>query len=384
VALELDNAYVTYLNWDCYDSGILAAESAGRAAAIARAGDNDYTIDEDVSDMHGVETICGEDTNIGWVDKYIDVHTMITRDTNTSFAHLIYSGPLRNTVDAVTRVRPRTPFAMGNAIVATRDDCPNTDTGGVHIDGNSNIRVSGGGGVFSNACVVAGGSVDAGVTGGGEITCIEDDCYTENGSPDVSPEPQEGNAALPQFAMSIPTPNCSGMTDYGSHSGSGTIHPGQYDQIRLNSASSELKMQPGLYCLDGDFVANGGIITGTHVTIYIENGDFDISGGVQITLTAPPNTGCAVCPPAIEGMLIYLAEGNDGEVSLLGNSESKYLGTVYAPSGTIEAGGTGSEISEINAQLIADTVKLHGTTDMIINYDPDDGKQVPPLIELYK
>jgi hypothetical protein len=148
-------------------------------------------------------------------------------------------------------------------------------------------------------------------------------------------------------------------------------------------------MNPGLYCITEDFVANGGSVTGNNVTIYILNGDFDVAGGVQVMLSAPPgnetdceNTG--VCPPALPGVLIYLAEGNEGEVSLLGTSDSFYEGLVYAPDGMIEAGGTGSELSEINAQLVADTVKLHGTTTVNITFDNGKFYQLPAMLELFK
>ncbi len=143
-------------------------------------------------------------------------------------------------------------------------------------------------------------------------------------------------------------------------------------------------MQPGLYCVDNDFTANGGTITGDGVTLYMTGGDFNVAGGVQINLNAPPSRSCAYCPPPIPGVLIYLAEGNTGEASLLGTSDSEYLGLVYAPSGTIEAGGTGSELSEIHAQLVADTVKLHGNTTVVIHFDGQENYTIPTMIELYK
>lgn len=381
-ALSLENSYIDYSNFNCSNSAVITAQTTAKSAAINRAGSNDFSIDTNISDQHGVTTSCGQDNNGSWVDKYIDINTWITSDTSTTFAHLVYAGPLRNTVDSVARVRPRTSLAFGYAVAAIREDCPNTSTGGVHFDGTSNLIVNGGG-IFSNACIVAGGTVDVDVNGAG-IVCTGTNCYTNNGGPSVSPAPGSGSLTLPEALTMVPPPDCSLVPLRGSHTGGGTISPGRYTDIRVNTSADVLDMQPGLYCLSGDFKANGGTIDGDGVTLYLTDGDFDIAGGVQINLTAPPSRTCQFCPPPIPGVLIYLAAGNTGEVSLLGTSDSEYLGLVYAPSGTIEAGGTGSELSVIHAQLIADTVKLHGTTDVLINFDDEHNYSVPSMIELYK
>jgi hypothetical protein len=387
-ALSLENSYVEYADFNCAASGVLNAMGAARSAAITRAGSNDFTIDNNISDHHGVTTDCGVVYNGSWHEKYIDINTWITSDTRTTFAHFVFPGPLRNTVDSIARVRPRTSVAFGFAVAALNDECPNSNTGGVHFDGTSELIVNGGG-IFSNACMVAGGSVDVTVNGG-TIVCTGADCYTNNGGPTVSPGPTEGLYDIPDAAWFIPPPNCP-STPAISHSGSGTISPGNYTNIRVNSSNDVLTLERGLYCISGDFVANGGSVTGNGVTLYLTGGDFDSAGGVQINLTAPPSfsQGCTFCTPddpygPLPGVLIYLAEGNDGEVSLLGTSDSEYLGLVYAPSGTIEAGGTGSELSEIHAQLVADTVKLHGTTTVEITFDDTQNYTIPSMIELYK
>jgi hypothetical protein len=305
-----------------------------------------------------------------------------------AFAQFVFNGPLRNTVNAVTRVRPSIPFADGNAVVAMREDCPNTSTGGVHYDGNADLKIHGGG-VFSNACMVAGGSVDVTVDPG-DINCVGTGCYTSNGSPSVDPPPDEDSDALEDFMFMLPEPDCPSPADSkGAHSGSGLISPGRYDRIRVNSAGDVLEMKSGLYCITEDFVANGGSIKGHGVTIFIKNGDFDVAGGVQVDLSAPPGneTDCkdsGICPPALHGVLIYLAPGNEGEVSLLGTADSWYEGLVYAPDGMIEAGGTGSELETIHTQLVADTVKLHGNTTVEIKFDDLLVYQIPAFIELYE
>jgi hypothetical protein len=143
-------------------------------------------------------------------------------------------------------------------------------------------------------------------------------------------------------------------------------------------------MTPGLYCLSGNFTINGGTLSGDEVTIYITSGDFDSSGNATINLSA--STTDPAPYRAITGMLIYLADGNDGEVSLLGDSDSSYMGTVYAADedSTIEVGGTGSLLDSFQTQLVGGTVFIHGNVDIEIDYEGLVPYKPPTQLELYK
>ncbi len=376
-ALSLENSQVTYWQWNCNDARISAARSAAITTAINRAQGNDFTVDADASDLNGVTAVCGQQDNGTYIDKYIDITTFISHPITTYFMQFIYGGQIIDNVLTVTRVRPRSPFVFGNAIVATRTDCPNSDTGGVHFDGNNQVHVTGGG-ILSNACMKATGSVDVDVTGG-DITCVGDGCYSQSGNPGISPVPNEGPYQLPPKSYEVPPPDCSGLPSRSVDSS--TLWPGRYNQIRVNNGD-DLVMKPGLYCV-GNFNMTGGKLTGNDVTIYITTGDFSISGGGQVNLDAPPARNCD-CSPALPGVLIYLAPGNTGDIVLLGNAVSSYEGLVYAPNGTIEVGGTAGELSQINAQLIADTVKIHGNAEVIVNFDDQVNPQIPATIELYR
>jgi hypothetical protein len=156
-------------------------------------------------------------------------------------------------------------------------------------------------------------------------------------------------------------------------------------------------MHPGLYCIDdpgpqtGDIVVNGGgrlyTVPGDGVTIYITEGNFLVSGGVgneaNVQLEAPPNhpqDACTYCPPAIRGVLIYLAEGNTGSVDILGDSNSYYVGTVYAPDGTINVGG--GSMQTVQAQVIGDTIKVHGDTNWDVTYLSGPFYEPPAYMEV--
>jgi len=383
-AMDLENGSVTYMNWNCSSAGITSARQAAAFAAINRAGSNSYTIDQDISDDNGVDTSCGQEDNGSYVDKYLDIRTRITEDTPTAFAHFVYSGPLRSTVEAITRIRPRMPLAYGNAIIALSDVCHGNE-GGVTVDGNSLVRVFGGG-IFSNACIVGNGSVDVEVTNG-TIRCYGANCFTGHGGASFSPTPEE-NAPyrLPASSVAVTEPDCyaPGMVDRSLSGNPTSIQPGRYSQqIRVNN-NETLHMEPGLYCLANGVRVNGnGTLTGDWVTLYITSGDFDTNGNATVTLSSPPARNCTVCPPAIEGVLVYLAEGNDGKVYVTGNSYSTYTGTVYAPNGTIEAGGTADSFN-FHSQLISWTVKMHGTSDVYVYFDEELNHQIPSLLELFK
>ena len=385
-ALQLENSYVIYEDFDCNDYRVLAAMEAAKDAAVSRAGSNDFGIDKDISDNNGVVTECVDDLDNGaFVDKYIDVRTMVTMQTRTSFIHFVYNGPLINTVEAVTRIRPNTVLVYGNAIVSTSSLCDGNE-GGVTFDGGGGgiIKVNGGG-IFSNSCLESNGGPKVEVTNGG-IGYVTD--YSPPASGYFTPPPQPAGASMPE--KTVPAPDCfdDSMQARSVPGGSSvTLQPGRYARIRL-TGGGELVMEPGLYCVTEDFTANNGTLTGNGVTIYMIGDDFSVRGNVEVNLTAPPST-CKVtmpnvCPPAQPGMLIYMAEGNEGVISLEGNSESHYPGTVYAPDGTLDAGGGSSTMAEINAQLIGDTVKVHGNVTIDINFIGAENFHLPSMLELFK
>jgi len=438
-------------NWDCSSSLLVQAQVAARNAAVSQALANGYTIDQDINDLNGVSTDCGEEDNGGWSQRYIDVITYVTRDTPTSFAHFVFGGPLTNSVEAVTRLEPPHDLAYGNAIFALREDCPNVNTGGVKFIGTSGTTVINGG-IFSNACMRGTGDSDVTVIGG-EIACVgetdDEFCYKDAGA-DVDPYPedltQENRIKREDFGFdpAIMDPICASLPSYGNWSGAGVIRQGRYGRIRVNAAGDILFMQPGLYCVSGDITMNGGALIGHGVTIYLTGGGFTTNGGITVKLSAPPVFPVAsdymtitygsddepigmafsdwminalgydpattpnpadldlselypasslLFPPvggtsvggskAVPGLLIYSRDGNTNPVNLLGNSDSYYIGTVFAPDSTITAGGT-SALEVIRGQLIAGTVQVGGTAGLNVTWDGDVTMVVSTELELHE
>ncbi len=388
VAMYLENHYVVYSDWSCSDARVILSQinatNGGEITAIRSASVNDYTIDADIVDKNGVDTDCQNGYDNGsWIERYIDVKTFITSDTPTAFAHFVYNGPLRNTVEAVTRVKPRIPLAFGNAIVALGMDCQDS---GIEFDGSSGVEVTGGG-IFSNSCIDTQGGVGVTVYGGHDITCRTPNCYDDHGSSGtISPSPEEGmGRALPRESYAVPTPDCGSLPYHGNYNDDGTIESGRYDRIRIQNGDHVF--QPGLFCVSGEITINGGTAAGSDITLYLTSGDYSSSGNATISITAPPVRNCGdPCKThnGLPGILIYLAEGNTGEAAFLGNEDSNYLGLVYAPDGTIQAGGTSSTMASVHAQLIAHDIKIHGNTNVVINFDDGLNYQIPASRGLYK
>jgi len=389
-ALYLENHYVIYSDWNCSDPRVIRAmtnsTNGAEIVAVNSASTNDYSIDFDISDMHGVDAKCIQgQSNGSWIERYIDVKTFITSDTSTAFAHFVYSGPLRNTVEAIARVYPRIPLAYGNAIVALGKDC---DLGGIEFDGNNVVEVTGGG-IFSNSCIDTRGGVSVNVYGSSDdnISCVLPDCYDDHGaSGSVSPTPIENTGVpLPPETYDVPLPDCSVLPYRGNYNDDGTLEYGRYDRIRIQNGDHAF--DPGLYCVTGDVEINGGVVAGSDVTFFMVNGNFHTSGNATTSIIAPPATNCG--PPcdtfhAMPGVLVYLAPGNTNEATLLGTEDSVFRGLVFAPSGTIEAGGTSSLMREIYTQLIGNDIKVHGNTNVVVTFNDKLVYQIPAKLELNK
>ncbi|HEX2981594.1 MAG TPA: pilus assembly protein TadG-related protein [Anaerolineaceae bacterium] len=368
----LENNHIYYETFKC-DATVNPAKSAALTAGQTSASSNLFTLDTDLTDNHGVEVTCHIVDLGAYKDKYLEIKTMITTETETAFAHLLFGGDLKSTVTSVATVRPRATETFGYAIVSTSSECDQHS--GIEFDGSGLITVRGAG-IFSNSCLTRNGDAHFTLEETDEDIMYRDSYDPHGHSGYVGPEePVHASASLPP--INIPTPSCAGLDDQGDHLGGGSISPGIYDRIRVTN-NEDLVLSPGLYCIDGGVIATGGTITGHDVTLYLRGGDFDIAGGVRVTLDSPqlepaPNG-------AIKGLLIYLADGNTGEVALRGSSDSSYLGTVYAPDGQIDVGGNGSSIEEISCNLIGHGVKLHGNITLDIRFSTPQNWSQPSVI----
>ena len=217
-----------------------------------------------------------------------------------------------------------------------------------------------GGGIYVNGCLRCDGNPVVTVTDGG-IYYSSDPPGGIGGTFDPIPL-QVDNIIYPQGGLLEGiSQRCSELPYFGAHVGGGSIEPGNYDSI--NSDSGSLIMQPGLYCLSGDFYGGlSGSLFADGVTIYMADGDLRIMADASQHFTAPrPGVGDE---SGLVDLLVYMDPMNSGSVYINGNETAVYDGTIYVPTGDMNA----SVFSTVNAQLIGWNVEIILSGDAQINY----------------
>lgn len=398
--------------WDstsetCNGAKVGQAATVAKTAAINRAQDNDFAIQEraDIATLQaadeGVALFCHNPapTDI-FPQYYMDVHTKVFMDTQTAFAHFVYEGLARNTVEAVTRIRPRSPLAFGYAIVALNQTGNCTNLGeGAGFHGNTTTTVNGGG-IFSNGCLVAKDTAmtvdvnNAGVVYGSTANLHSPSPFTF----DAGYGMQKTNQPMPEDAYDVDPPDCTQVPNYtaGNYKNfEGHLPAGRYKEVTLKD--NVTLEGGGLYCINTDFdTGNANVSIDTSngkqgVTIYIIGGDFSTGGNGTVNIVAPPPSPDP--SPALPGILIFRAKGASGcpssqqdkcEIKIVGNSTSVYRGVILATTCMITEEGTGAATGILSTQLIGCDVKIGGNTPVTINYNGNDLFSKPTYIDLYR
>ncbi len=363
-----NNSGYWWSSWDC--NNIQPVKDIAIFKAVERAAANKYTITEQNLDTanNGVQVQC---VDLPY-DKYMLVRVKVTTTVNTGFAQLFYSGPVKNTVEGVARIKPRTPMAFGNAIVALDSNCAYD---GVDFHGTTNVNAFGGG-VFSNSCMSKSGTSggiyvpDSGVN---YHTTFSG--HTEPFSPNTAkPQATDASVTLP----TLPTPNCAALPDYrGTHPGDNITY-GRYDAM-----VGDKFLSPGLYCIYGDIRLEGehNQFYGDNVTIYFVTGGFRLTGNADINISAP--TSATPANYALQDILILMAPTNTDELILQGNSESHFTGLILAPNQSVDIGGCPNSDS-YNSQIVGRNVKFHGTPDVNVTFMNSEKFMTPVMIDMHK
>lgn len=381
-AIYMKNNDLSSSSFYCGASYVLPVIQTAQDAAISRAGSNDYQLDGDISDNHGVSIICGVEDQGYRVLKYLDVVVEITRDTPSNFAHLIYPGELKNEVRAISRVYPPGPIGYGYAIISLNDQNCSGNQNGIIMGGSMSGFVTGSEGIFSNGCIKGDGSSFSFTVDEGGIVgyAVESSGTMTN----FNPPPKFSPNKIGLFALYVPAPDCSGLKNKTApFTGDKTISPGNYAQIKRTGGN--LIMQPGLYCITGKkgIELLGGSISGEGVTIYLQTGGMNVGGNMSnIYLAAPKEDPDPA--PAIPGMLVFLAEGNGNTIILNGNSQSTYVGTIYALDGNVKingSSGTGGDVI-FNTQIVANNVQIDGDATLKFPFNAEEQSEKPPYLEL--
>jgi Flp pilus assembly protein TadG len=303
------------------------------------------------------------------------IQTIITAKVYTYFGRVIGIRTITNKVEAVARAKPPLTSAMafGNAVVGlSPHDCQ-----AVKYQGGAGATVTGGGIFVNSDCNTA--FFNQSNAGSLTIPCLQTvGGYEYNDQVvHIGPPVCIEDSAPPLPPIVYPNPVCSGpahiSADYTTLS-PGSIS-GQFPPSSHGVTVSQL--QPGIYCVDGDFRMNAGdTLTGHDVLIVMISGNVTWNGGATLQLDAP-----SVDP--FKGLLLFMPENNHGTISINGSSNSTFTGTFLAPSADITVDGSGG-VSGMNSQIIGNTVYLSGNSSTLINYNDEDNYDAPvnPAIEL--
>ena len=275
------------------------------------------------------------------------------------FSALWGSGTMSATASAVASGGGNSPYSTSSVVLLN-----SSSSGSLSVAGGSQVN-------SSTAMQVDSSSSSAvSVTNGSQINAplniVGGDSVT--GGSQINGTVTTGASSVSDPLSSIPTPSVpsatstpmSGYRGYGSY----TMQPGLYSgNVSLGSGGT-FSMQPGLYYIQGGSftVANGASLSGSGVTIYIDNGGGGISfqGGTSTTLSAPTS--------GTYNGLVYFQNRSSTVAPQFGNGSSvKLTGTFYAAAAGITLTG-GTSYSQLSSQLVVSTLGVSNGSQINIPY----------------
>jgi hypothetical protein len=366
---------------DFYCGSVLAAHASIAAIQAAQStalvdGVNLVWHDPD----NGIDIVCDHDQFRRW----LDVTVTVSSNTEMTFAKLFQRDVITTKVQAIARVFPRNTIAFGNALATLGNSC-GYGVGGINLKGGSTVTALAGG-VFSNSCIIGPNNSSFIMTGGDDVAFYGANGFsgTVVGGDLVQSPEQLPEIELPDNPCTDPSPVWQTMNTFG------TYDPGYYDGITVakdNQHQEGTVLNPGLYCVKGDIVAQGeSVFTGHKVTIYMIDGNVNLAANATINLTAPDcedsGPSCGV-PPAIRGILMYFNPEYQRTLSFAPSAESYLEGTILGPTTTVDLIGH-ADPNAIHSQIVCNNFYANGNTNLTINLDGAETYQTPSSIELFR
>lgn len=367
----------------------------------------------------------------------------ITSILPATFARIIGRNQFENIVTAIAYAGPVAPKPLAGDYALAAMNLHEKDA--IHHAGNFVLDIQNSG-IFSNSDYYDSnpgpncpqGSINLGgnatVTVDTEISTAGSFCAGNNAANNITApggiDEKVGQIPLP-LEVDIPNFSCGGAPaspSYDAPNFTVTYHPGSYNSnliINSNFGGNYVRkvlFSPGTYCFGNgvsfsapevvanhvDFLVTGGNFNiggstftcndmqvhvdgggglrfgGTssifcnNVTFFLSTGDVDWNGTPDFRIYAPTGGD-------YEGLLFYMPPSNNSSIGIHGGVNSEMTGTILAVSSDITINGN-SWSNGLRSQIIGDTVKLTGTGNLVINYDPDDQFQPidPSAITLTK
>jgi len=307
--------------------------------------------------------------------SYIQV--IITSYVDTYFAPVVGVNRTVNVVQAIARVIPPTPQVMynGDAVVGLAP----TGCDNVNIAGNGQIQTWGGG-LFSNSTdncgmTFQGSSQTQTHEGSGGINMVGG-AYQKIGNPSIQDHGEGFHYNLPQYPYpptDLPNPICTGDSSWTGN----VMSPGNYTGTFPPAGVTTL--QPGVYCIYGDFNMNGNdYLTGHEVVLVMETGALHWNGNAVVTDLTAPTSG------PFQGLLMFAPLSNTNTMIFNGTADVSLSGTTLFPAAEIKINGAHVQFQKKSSQLIGYRVEISGGSDIQIEinhsslYQPD----TDPIIQL--
>lgn len=337
-----------------------------RSAALATANANGYNND-------GVRNIIEMNTPplsgpYKGNSEYIEV--IITSHLNTYFGSVIGVMQVTNVARAVSRSKPAEYGEMfdGYALVslAPHSRCEEDKKKSFWIHSEATISLTGGG-IFVNS-----DNLDCAFMqfGSGSVRIQDTSPITVVGGEDIqktkliTPYPiQTGAVPIPYPpAIEMPRVGCGSKVAAVDEFTGTTMSPGSWSGEEDFPPDGVTNLEHGTYCISGDVIIGAGRqLEGKNVLLIIEDGNFLVSGGAEITLTAPQNG-------REKGLLIYMPITNHKRIALNGGVDSRFRGTILAPGGDIRINGMDSKYG-YHSQIIGYYIEVDGQDNIPITYN---------------
>jgi Flp pilus assembly protein TadG len=223
---------------------------------------------------------------------------------------------------------------------------------------SGSVTLTSGCGVYVNSNNAAAVTLNGGgriTTTGSSRTQIVGNC---SGCANISPAAQTGAPTFvdPFLSLNPPTPDagCQSVPVMGPQD-SVTINPGTYCNGIVLSSHQQMRLNPGVY-----YVRNGidlgaqTTLRGSGVTIYLETGGVNMSGGATVDLTAPTSG-------YYQGILFFQARNNTTASTLVGGTGQLMNGVLYFPAANLTYTG-GSSTNATQTTIVADTLSMVGNS----------------------
>lgn len=371
-----------------------AADAAVMAAALARARgenyqlaalqqalQNGYANDEE----HSIVEVHSPPISGPYAGNAYYIQVIITSRQRTLFASVVGIDDTTNVVEAVARVNPAqwSQIMGGYAVIslAPHSNCQNAKAFWVH--GEATLEVQGGG-IWINSdhptcafiqqgngsvafednspfIIVGGASMHKPQLIKRQVQGLGYMQRAEGGS--IPMQPIVGAVPIPYpppFVM--PKPSC-GTTPAKVSADGTSMTPGYWDveEGEKFPPKGVTTLKSGIYCINGNLRVNGGeTLEGTGVLLVVENGSVHFSGGATVKLGAPGGG-------PFQGLLLYLPMSNNHTVTLNGNADSSFRGTILAPASLIRLAGNDSAYG-FHSQIIGLYIEISGDSKMLVKY----------------